>query len=222
MGIASQGHQAAAAGARAVRDIWGAFSRTLKPSNIAQGFKNLVQESAVPPVVKEPGIFGKAAGVVGGAIGGTFNFLVVKPVGFIFGAIGNVVGGIMGGSAKAGLWVAKKPVEAALYGVRKGFEGVGSVFRNHSGLAVGGTLVGAAAGVGLWAKNRAERNTMESYQEAAMQLQAMRSPYMNSVTPGEYQAMEMRMRQGGNGGSMAQMEEQRRAAAQQPAAPAAN
>ena len=63
---------------------------------------------------------------------------------------------------------------------------------------------------------------VEVVQDLNSQLQAMRSPYMNSVTPGEYQAMEARMRQGGNGASMAQMEQERRAAAQQAAAPAAN
>jgi hypothetical protein len=220
MGIGSQAYQAAAAGARAARDIFGAFGKTFNPSNISQGVRNLAKEVTAPPVVKEPGIFGKVAGMVGGAIGGTFNWVIVKPINFL---IVNPAAAIMGGSAKAGLWVAKKPIEAGLYGVRKGFEGFGSVFRNHPGLAVGGTLVAAAAGVGLWARNRAERDTMESYQQAAMQMQAMRSPYMNSVTPQEYAAMEARMRQGGDGGSsMAQAEQQRRAAAQQAAAPAAS
>jgi hypothetical protein len=112
----------------------------------------------------------------------------------------------------------------AILAVGKGIAGgVGSVFRNHRALAVGGTLLAAATGVGLWAKNRAERDTMESYQQAAMQMQAMRSSYMDSVTPQEYAAMQARMRQGGDGGSsMAQAEQQRRAAAQQAAAPAAS
>jgi len=122
-------------------------------------------------------------------------------------------------SASAGLWVAKKPLEAGLYGIRKAAEFVGK--HPLGSLITAG--VAAAAGVGLWARNRAERDTMESYQQAAMQMQAMRSTYMNSVTPPEYAAMEARMRQGGDGGpSMAQAEQERRAAAQQAAAPAAS
>lgn len=139
------------------------------------------------------------------------------PSGFL-GKVGYVVSRPVAWSANAALWVVGKPVEAGLYGVRKTAEFVG----RHPVGALAGAGVAAVAGVGLWARSRAERNTVESYQEAAMQMQAMRSPYMNSVTPEESALMQARMRQGGNGGSMAQMEQERRAAAQQAAAPATN
>ena len=138
--------------------------------------------------------------------------LIGKAVAIPFGW---VVSG-MKASAKAGIWFAEKPVELGLFGVRKGAEFVG----RHPGGTLAGVGVGTVAGVGIWAKNRAERQTMESYQQAAAQMQAAQS-YMNSVTPQEAAALEARMRQGGNSGSMAQMEEQRRAAAAQAAAPVA-
>ncbi|MFO0110331.1 MAG: hypothetical protein ACK52W_07350 [Alphaproteobacteria bacterium] len=189
MGVGTQARVAGGAILNAGQAIGKKLSGAFKSGEGSTGFVDSVKASAkwmmnearsVESATK-PAASGFWAGV-GSVIGGTLNFFIVKPINFF---IVKPVAAIMGGSAKAGLWVAKKPVELGLYGVRKGAEFVG----RHPGGTLAGVGVGTVAGVGIWAKNRAERQTMESYQQAAAQMQAAQS-YMNSVTPQEAAALE--------------------------------
>jgi hypothetical protein len=109
------------------------------------------------------------------------------PRGF-FGTVAHAASRPFVWSANAALWLVSKPISWGLTVVRKGAEFVG----RHPGGTLAGVGVGTVAGVGIWAKNRAERQTMESYQQAAVQMQAAQS-YMNSVTPQEAAALEARL-----------------------------
>ncbi|MFN8928963.1 MAG: hypothetical protein ACK5WQ_01170 [Alphaproteobacteria bacterium] len=138
------------------------------------------------------------------------------PRGF-FGTVAHAASRPFVWSANAALWLVSKPISWGLTVVRKGAEFVG----RHPGGTLAGVGVGTVAGVGIWAKNRAERQTMESYQQAAAQMQAAQS-YMNSVTPQEAAALEARMRGGSSSASgHADKIAADRAAAAQAAAPVA-
>ncbi|MCE3006427.1 MAG: hypothetical protein LW853_06305 [Rickettsiales bacterium] len=91
---------------------------------------------------------------------------------------------------------------------------------NNPRLALGAAAAATVAGVGIWAKNRAERQTMESYQQAAAQMQAAQS-YMNSVTPQEAAALEARLAVRSSASGHADKIAADRAAAAQAAAPVA-
>lgn len=219
MGVGTQARVAGGAILNAGQAIGKKISGAFKSGEGSTGFvdsvkasaKGMMNEARSVESATKPAASGFWAGV-GSVVAFPFK-LIGKAVAIPFGL---VVSG-MKASAKAGVWVAKKPVELGLYGARKGAEFVG----RHPGGTLAGVGVGTVAGVGIWAKNRAERQTMESYQQAAAQMQAAQS-YMNSVTPQEAAALEARMRGGSSSASgHADKIAADRAAAAQAAAPVA-